>query len=86
MTTLGLCHDPPDQGDVSHGEEAHQDGAAHDAGVPGVVPVHQGVELVWAEPHDHLVFVLVMSEVVTPGSPRLGVTESRESLPRPSPG
>ena len=40
------CHDSPDQGDVSHRQEAHQDRATHDARVPGVLPVQQGVDLV----------------------------------------
>ena len=43
--------DWPDEGDVSHRQEAHQDGAADDAGVPGVVPVQERVPLSWAEPH-----------------------------------
>ena len=45
------CHDPPDEGDVSHGQETDQHRAAHDARVPGILPVHQGVDLVWAGPH-----------------------------------
>ena len=93
----GQC-DPPDQGDVAHRQEAHQDWAAHDARVPGVIPVEQGVHLVWAGPHGHeagavSLDVAVVCVVVTPGSPGLGVTEVRRSgpsnrrqpRPRPSP-
>ena len=74
------CHDPPDQGDVAHRQEAHQDGAAHDARVPGVIPVEQGVHLVWAGPHGDEAGAVsldgaVLCVVVTPGSPGLGVTE-----------
>ena len=35
----------PNEGDVSDGQEADQDGAADDAGVPGVVPVQERVPL-----------------------------------------
>ena len=44
--------DSPDEGDVSDGEEADEDRAADDAGVPGVVPVQEGAELAGGEPHD----------------------------------
>lgn len=43
--------DVPDEGDVSDGQETDEDGSADDAGVPGVLPVQQGVHLVGTEPH-----------------------------------
>ena len=52
MTVTTDEPDPPDEGDVSDGEEADEDRAADDAGVPGVVPVQEGAELAGGEPHD----------------------------------
>ena len=43
--------DLPDEGDVSDRQETDEDGSTNDAGVPGVLPVQQGVHLVGTEPH-----------------------------------
>ena len=40
-----------DEGDISDGQETHQHGSADDAGVPGVLPVEQGVHPVIGGPH-----------------------------------
>ena len=40
-----------DEGDVSDGEESHQDRPEGDAGVPGVLPVQQGILFIKIQPH-----------------------------------
>ena len=43
--------DLPDEGDVSDRQETDENRSTDDAGVPGVLPVQQGVHLVRTEPH-----------------------------------